>query len=72
MASNDPPAALSRESGLALIADANRWQAAYTRERDRVAKLEEGLWRVRSLLATGAPVPHVIEIIEEVEVDAAS
>ena len=31
---------LTRESGLALIDEADRWEAAYRRERDRLAKVD--------------------------------
>ena len=32
---------MRRESGLALIEDAQRWQRAYCRERDRTAQVKE-------------------------------
>lgn len=34
---------MSKESGRALIEDANRWEQAYRRERDRVAELQAAL-----------------------------
>lgn len=34
---------LTRESGMALIEEAHRWEAAYRKERDRLAKVSEML-----------------------------
>lgn len=49
---------ISRESGLALIEDARRWQAAYTKERDENASLKDALQRI------AAQQPAMLKTIE--------